>query len=443
MHRSILLLGAILLGAAALPAPAWAEVVELTDGALFAGTVTRESGVVRVRTAGGSVLEFEESRVREVRPGGWREEYLRRREACPAGSADGRYRLALWCGSKGLADEQETELAAALAVNPEHRAALEKRAALAAARAAVVAPAAAPPAQKGSDGLFRHDTEHVRAAADGAAELARGIADIAEADVSDFAEVFEVPADSPEMKRFRVRVRYYADKEDYDRARRAAGAGGASGFFDPMAGMCHIAPAGKDGRIGFATRQTVRHEVGHALAMRVLGVTAHRTWLAETLATAMEGSDADGLGGGLVWTRLPFLARASDRSGLTVEKLLATGSGGDVSLDDYARIWSFAHFIFYGDDARERARLLAPRRRPDPEALAKLGRTRKEDFLAMLAEVRAGGFRADVEGLFRKHFPDREALEAAWQAHVKALIETRLAPAVRVQVLVSAPGTAQ
>ena len=98
-----------------------------------------------------------------------------------------------------------------------------------------------------------------------------------------------------------------------------------------------------------------------------------------------------------------------------------------------ARVWSFAHFIFYGDDARERARLLAPRRQADPAELAKLGRTRKEEFLAMLAEVRAGGYRADVDGLFKKHFPDQEALEAAWQDHVRKLVETRLRPVVQRQ----------
>ena len=104
-----------------------------------------------------------------------------------------------------------------------------------------------------------------------------------------------------------------------------------------------------------------------------------------------------------------------------------------MSLQDYARIWSFAHFIFYGDDARERARLLAPRRQADGESPATPGRTRKEAFLAMLAETRADGYKANVEGLFRKHFPDGEALDAAWERHIKTLVETRLRPAMKDQ----------
>ena len=427
MHRPVSITALLL--AAAMAVPARADVVELADGALFEGTVTQGEGRVLVRTASGSTMEFEAAKVREVRPGGWRDEYQRRRAAAPSAGADERYRLGLWCGSKGLAGEQEAELRAALQLDPAHRAARERLGVLELARLLPATngggapPAPAPPAS--------HETAHIRAAADGGEGLAREVAEMAESAVTDFVQLFELPGDSAAVRGFRVKVRYYSRLRDYEEARRAAGAGGGSGFFSHTTGECHISCEADGQPPGMTVRQTIRHEVAHALALRVLGVRSQRRWLAEALATVMEGTDADGLGGGMIWTRLSMASRAADDSGGSLAVLLGAGSGpgGAMSLDDYARIWSFAHFIFYGDDARERARLLAPRRQTDPADLAVLGRTRKESFLAMLAEVREGGYRADVDGIFRRHFPDSEALEAAWRAHVAKLVETRLRPA--------------
>jgi hypothetical protein len=430
MHRPILVWAALF--AVTLAAPARADVVELVDGGLFEGTVTRAPGAVRVRTSSGSSLDFEEAQVREVRRGGWREEYLRRRGAARAGGPDEHYRLALWCGSKGLAAEQDDELAAALAIDPDHQASRDRLEALRAVRRPAP-PGPAPDAPPAPAALLRHETAHVRAAADGGEELVRKVAETAEAVVADFAELFEVPAGSTAVRDFRVRVRYYSRRSDYEEVRRAAGVGGGSGFFSPMTGECHIA-CEPDGRApGMAVRQTIRHEVAHALTRRVLGVESQRRWLIEALAAVMEGSDTDGLGGGMIWTRLSMVPRGAGSAGCSVAALLDVGTGGPMSLEDYARVWSFAHFIFYGDDARERARLLAPRRDDSREALAALGRTRKETFLAMLAEIRAAGARADVDGLFGKHFPDREALEAAWADHLKRQVETRLQPVMMRQ----------
>jgi len=414
---------------AAAAAVARADIVELTNGGTFEGEVTGDVDMVRVRTASGSVLEFERFQVREVRKGGWREEYLRRREASTSATAEARYQLALWCSGKGLAAEHEAELRAALAADPAHPFARGRLDALKIAREPPAPPAPPPPEAVAvvPGALVEVKTEHATVTADGGEELARKVAEIAEGAVADFARVFELPADARGLKSFQVPVRYYAKKSDYLEARRAAGGGGGNGFFSMLNG-CHVSCESDNGQLTIVTRQSIRHEVAHAMAIGVLGIGIHRPWLAEALATAMEGSEEDGLGGGMVWTRLFVLGRGQEQTDLTVSDLLKTGSDGKVSLADYGRAWSFAHFIFYGEDARRKADLLASRRAPDREAGAALGKTRKETFLSMLADIRAQGLKADVEAIFDKHFPDRPALEAAWQSHVKTLIETRLEP---------------
>jgi hypothetical protein len=430
MVRQVHFLTAGLVLGLAAAAAARADIVELTNGGSFQGQVTRQGGMVRVETETGSVLAFEEAQVREVRRGGWREEYLRRRDAQKPGDAEARYRLALWCGAKHLPAEQEAELRATLAADPAHRFARERLAALEAARAetggsstAIQAAPAGPPAE--------HQSAHVRAAADGGEALARQVAEIAEGAVEDFARRFELGADSRALARFRVAVRLYGRKSDYEEARRRAGSGGGSGFFDPRSDDCHICAGGGAGPLNIAVRQAIRHEVAHALAVRVLGIAAHRAWLAETLASLMEGAGDDGLGGGMEWSRLYVLGRGPEKVTLTVEDLLKADFSGEGTLRDYARAWSFAHFIFFGEDARKKAEMLASRREGEREAGAALAKTRKEIFLEMLADIAAGGHRADVEAIFRRHFPDQAALEAAWQEHARKLVETRLEPLLK------------
>jgi len=419
-------------GLVAASAGARADIVELANGGTFQGEVTRQGGLVRVQTESGSVLAFEEAQVREVRKGGWKEEYARRRAELKPGDAEARYRLAFWCAAKRLPAEQEAELRAALAADPAHRFARERLSALESPRAE---PAGGPaPTVPGGPG--EHQTAHVRATTDGGGELARQVAGIAEGAVEDFARVCELGADSAALKGFRVSVRYYTRKSDYEEARGRAGAGGGSGFFNPGADDCHICGESGAGQLNIVVRQAIRHEVAHALALRVLGLRARRAWLNETLATLMEGAGEDGLGGGMEWSRLFVLGRGPQRVTLALDDLLKSGFSGEETLRDYARAWSFAHFVFYGEDARKRAALPAPRGEPDRAPGAAPGQTRKQVFLEMLAESRAGRPEADVEAIFRKHFPDQAALEAAWQEHVRKLVETSLEP-----LLKKPPGT--
>lgn len=421
------LVAALALGLlACLPAAgARGDIVELDNGSTFEGEVTKTTRSVQVKTSSGATFTFENEQVRDVRPGSWREEYARRRDRLKPTDAAGHYRLALWCAARKLDAEQEGEIAAALAADPKFEPARERRATIESERQNPLEKLSeALPAEPGEPA--RHRTAHITVTADGGPEVARRVAEIAEGTLRDFARVYGVPEDSRALEKFRVTIRYYARRSDFDEACRQHKTTSGNGFYTSLGNECHLLAERSDGRIGIITFQSVRHEVTHALTLRVLGVWGRPQWLAETTATAMEGEGADGLGGGMEWTRMLFFTgRMGEPTSISVDDLLAAGSKGAVSLQDYARCWSFAHFMLYGEELAKNAVGTDGAPAADRAERIEAAKKRRAEFLSMLGEIGKGGWEADANAIFKRHFPDAAALEADWAAHMKALKDYR------------------
>lgn len=117
-------LGSLLSPAVALSlwiaAPASADIFHLTEGGVVEGEVVEETAdLLKIRTTLG-VFEIEKSRIekREAAPTPWKI-YEKKLKKTPD-TADGHYKLALWCGKNGLFTEEKEHLKKAVKIDPDH-----------------------------------------------------------------------------------------------------------------------------------------------------------------------------------------------------------------------------------------------------------------------------------------------------------------------------------
>lgn len=112
--------GTLLITLLALCAPAGADVLYLEGGGRVEGVVTDEGRHYVVRSTKGTA-RVERARVaKRVRLPYVTEVYEERRGAVGPEDADGRFLLALWCSTNGLARQGRTHLMEVLLIDPDH-----------------------------------------------------------------------------------------------------------------------------------------------------------------------------------------------------------------------------------------------------------------------------------------------------------------------------------
>jgi hypothetical protein len=373
-----------------------AEVIVLKSGGQLQGRPVRVGDMLRIEIRPGTAVTVPVADVLEIRPGTWRDEYLRRRTALPADGIAARYRLAVWCRERGLAKEHEAGLREVLRRDPDHAGARARLAILTATRRK--SPAPAPAAEGPWTASARREAGHVVAFTDGNRRCAEVAAREAEDAIADFAALLGIEETDARLAGFRVFVRHYTDRTRYREAARREGVTGNGGYYSPMTLTCHVMGHSADS-LPVMDLRTVRHEVTHAFLWSVAGIAARDAWLHESLATTMEARGDSTVPLNRLWV----LAANSERTELSLTALFnsefRSGRLGRRLLD-YSRAWSFGHFMLHGDDERA-------------------GRFRK-----FLADCR--GWKIDLRAAFRKHFPDAHGVESAWRDHVNGLIREHL-----------------
>lgn len=185
-----------------------------------------------------------------------------------------------------------------------------------------------------------------------------------------------------------------------------------NGFYDPRAAVSVVI----DCRSAQANRATLRHEAAHQVMHRCLHipVVSGETpfWYREGLACYFEG---DGkypqrvcpyiqkmrVGVLDVFTTRTALPPVADLLSLRREH------SPRPAMVDYALAWSFAHFLLHGDGAAHR-----------------------DAFLTWISTLQDWRQRRLDRDLFRRIFPDPEALHPGWTRHVAALVRAREAQIV-------------
>jgi hypothetical protein len=389
-----------------------AEIIVFRNGRTMQGSVVRVGDKLRIELKPGAVVVVGRDQVKEIRPGTWGDEYARRVALLkPAdGDAGARYQLAVWCVSKGLRKAYEVELQAVLRADPQHRGALSRIESLRARREAARARAKAgvqKPAVVVGSGPFAFRSDHISVRVDGSVGQARRVAEAGERAVKDFSRLTGVGLDDRRLRSFRVSVRLYSRREEFKKVAKKYGGSGL-GFFSYLDSSCHVQDVSGYG--GRANYHTVRHEVGHGLVWKVFRVASRTPWVHEAMATLLEGDGEDAVS---PW-RLRYVSWKANDVNLSVPALLSSrfrSRTQGANLLSYARVWSFAHFIFHQEDD-----------------------ARKKTFLKFLVEC--AGWKTDINRVFKRHFPEKDwnELEADWRSHVNDLIVKHLPKSYRVTV---------